>query len=103
MTTKAIDKLIVKDWVLLVIVIANILITVQATLSKFYNWESSNLVLSISEGLFFIVWIYLLFDIIKQKIYSKPLWIILMIFLAPITPLFYVLQRNRLIRLGNKI
>jgi len=67
MTTKAIDKLIVKDSVLMVLVLANMLITAHATLSKFYNWESSDLVLSISEGLFFIVWIYLFLTSLNRK------------------------------------
>jgi hypothetical protein len=41
-------------------------------------------------------------DIFYNNVYQKWFWITSVVILAPVTPLFYIVQRNKLIRLGNK-
>ncbi|WP_277875413.1 PLDc N-terminal domain-containing protein [Aequorivita sp. KMM 9714] len=52
--------------------------------------------------LFFSTWIIILSDMVKNKIYNKTFWIMTMFILPFISPIFYLIQRNRLIRLGQK-
>jgi hypothetical protein len=41
-------------------------------------------------------------DVYYNTIYQKWFWITSMVILAPITPIFYLIQRNKLIKLGEK-
>lgn len=41
-------------------------------------------------------------DILYNKVYQKWFWLLSVIILAPITPVFYLFQRNKLIRLGER-
>ncbi len=41
-------------------------------------------------------------DILYNQVYQKWFWLTSVVKLAPITPLFYMIQRTKLIRLGNK-
>lgn len=41
-------------------------------------------------------------DILYSKVYQKWFWVLSIIILAPITPIYYLFQRDKLIRLGEK-
>lgn len=41
-------------------------------------------------------------DIIYNNVYQKWFWLISVVVLAPVTPLFYMIQRDKLIRIGIK-
>ncbi|PKP37196.1 MAG: hypothetical protein CVT98_06410 [Bacteroidetes bacterium HGW-Bacteroidetes-15] len=41
-------------------------------------------------------------DILHNNVYQKWFWLLSVVILAPITPVFYLFQRNKLIRLGGK-
>lgn len=41
-------------------------------------------------------------DIMYNKVYQKWFWLLSVVILAPITPVFYLFQRSKLIRLGER-
>ncbi len=49
-----------------------------------------------------LIWVYIIMDIIRNKIYNKQFWILSMIIVMPIATLIYLIQRDHLIRLGEK-
>lgn len=85
------------------LVIGNLLLTVFAVLAKIQNWEFSQFFLSVGLMLFFSTWIIILSDMVKNKIYNKTFWIVTMFIMPTISAIFYLIQRNRLLRLGQKI
>ncbi|MCK5781102.1 MAG: hypothetical protein KAH10_00795 [Flavobacteriales bacterium] len=42
-------------------------------------------------------------DMIKNKIYNRPFWVRSIIFMPPIALITYMIQRDKLIKLGNKL
>ncbi|MCO5247829.1 MAG: hypothetical protein M9887_02610 [Chitinophagales bacterium] len=48
------------------------------------------------------VMIILVNDILNKNVYNKAFWLIAMIVIAPITSVYYLLQRNKLIQLGQQ-
>jgi hypothetical protein len=85
------------------LVIGNLLLTVFAVLAKIQHWEFSQFFLAIGLMLFFSTWIIVLSDMVKNKIYNKTFWIVTMFIMPTISAIFYLIQRNRLLRLGQKI
>ena len=85
-----------------VLVIGNILLTFIAAFAKLRHWEFSQILLTVGIILSFSSWIIVISDITKNKIYNKTFWIISMFILPTISPLIYLIQRNKLIRLGNR-
>lgn len=84
------------------LVAGNLLLTLFGTIAKIQHWEFSQIILTIALMLFFSTWIIILSDMVKNKIYNKTFWIMTMFILPFISPIFYLIQRNRLIRLGQK-
>jgi len=84
------------------LVIGDILVTVAGVVAKLEDWDYAQLILTIGLMLFFTVWVIVLSDMAKQKIYNKTFWILYMFILPTIAPLFYLLLRRKLIRLGGK-
>jgi hypothetical protein len=84
------------------LVVGNILLTVAGSIAKLEGWGYAQLMLTISLVLFFTVWVIVLSDMAKQKIYNKTFWVLCLFILPTITPLFYLLLRRKLIRLGNR-
>lgn len=83
-----------------ILVTGNLLLTFLGGLAKLYHYEISEFPLTLGLMMIFSVWIILLSDMIKHKIYKKSFWIISMFILPTISPIFYLLQRKRLIHLG---
>jgi len=84
------------------LVVGNILLTVFGAFSKIQHWDYSQILLTIGLMLFFSTWVIILSDMVKNKIYNKTFWIITMFIMPSIATIFYMIQRNKLIRLGGK-
>lgn len=85
-----------------VLVILSLLLTFISITSKILHWKSSQILLTLGLFFTFLAWIIILSDMVMKKIYHKRLWIMMMFFLPNITVIFYLFQRNALLRLGKK-
>ena len=85
------------------LVVGNILLTVFGAFAKIQHWDYSQILLTIGLMLFFSTWVIILSDMVKNKIYNKTFWIITMFIMPSIATIFYMIQRNKLIRLGEKL
>ena len=85
-----------------VLAIGNVLLTLLGTFAKIQHWEFSQFFLTIGLMLFFSTWIIILSDMVKHKIYNQTFWILTMFIIPFIATFFYLIQRNKLIRLGQK-
>lgn len=83
------------------LVVGNVLLTVSGAFAKIQHWEYSQFFLTVGLMLFFSAWIIILSDMVKNKIYNKTFWILTMFIMLPIAPIFYMIQRNKLIRFGQ--
>ena len=90
---------IITVWVL---AIGNILLTIVGALAKIQHYEFSQLLLISGLTLFFSTWLIVISDMLKNKIYNKIFWIMTMFTLPHISSIFYLIQRDRLIRLADK-
>jgi len=86
-----------------VLAIGNFLLTSLCAFAKIRHWEFFHFVLTLGLILFFSTWIITISDMIKNKIYNKTFWVMSMFILPTIAPIFYLIQRDKLIRLGNKL
>ena len=84
------------------LVIGNFLLTVLGALAKIQHWEFSQFFLTVGLMLFFSTWIIILSDMVKNKIYNKTFWIVTMFIMPTIATIFYLIQRNKLLRLGQR-
>ena len=83
------------------LVIGNFLLTILGAFAKIQHWESSQFFLTVGLMLFFSTWIIILSDMVKNKIYNKTFWILTMFIMPTIATIFYLIQRNKLLRLGQ--
>ncbi|AFU69716.1 hypothetical protein P700755_003044 [Psychroflexus torquis ATCC 700755] len=84
-----------------VLVIGNFLLTILGAFAKVQHWEFSQVLLTIGLIIFFSTWIIVFSDMAKNRINNKFFWMISMFILPTISPLIYLIQRNKLIRLEN--
>lgn len=82
------------------LVVGNLFITGFGAYAKIQNWEFSQIMLMFGLMLFFSTWIIVLSDIVKSKIYNKAFWVLTMFIFPSIAPIFYMVRRNRLSRIG---
>lgn len=85
------------------LVVGNIFLTVFGAFAKIQHWEYSQILLTIGLMLFFSTWVIILSDMVKNKINNKTFWIMTMFIMPSIATIFYMIQRNKLIRLGEKL
>ncbi|HEY9169194.1 MAG TPA: hypothetical protein VIN72_06880 [Lutibacter sp.] len=85
-----------------ILVIGNIFMTTIGALAKIQHWEYSQLLLTVGIVFFFSTWIIILSDMTMNKIYNKTFWIMSMFIIPGISGVFYLIMRNKLLRLGNK-
>lgn len=85
-----------------ILVIGNFLLTMVGALAKIQHWEFSQILLSMGLMLFFSTWIIILSDMVKNNIHHKTFWILTMFIMPSISTIFYLIQRNKLLRLGQK-
>ena len=100
-TMKQKDFIIDKGMVLF-LVIGSLLLTLLGAIAKVEHWYFSQPLLTIGLFLFFSTWIIVFSDVVKNNIYNKTFWIVSLFIMPFIAVLFYVIQRERLLRLGQK-
>ena len=78
-------------------------ITIIAGVANFFAQVNDPLWLRGATLLVYLSLVILgIIDMTRNKIYNKTFWIISIIVLTPISGLIYMVQRNRLIRLGER-
>ncbi len=85
------------------LVISNFLLTIFGAFAKIQHWDYFQILLTIGLMLFFSTWVIILSDMVKKKIYNKTFWVISMFIIPSIATIFYMTQRDKLIRLGKKL
>ncbi len=85
------------------LVASTLLLTFIAFFAQVYQWEYKQIITTLSLMFFFASWVIIFNDMLQHKIYNKPFWIITMFTLPHLSILFYTIQRNKLIRLGQKL
>src|SRR5690625_1662709 len=98
MNTKAFK---INSTIVWILVVGNVLLTLFGTLAKIAHWSYPERWLTFGLMLFFSSWVIIMSDMYSNKIYNKTFWIISMFIFPPIAPLLYMIQRNKLIRLGK--
>lgn len=97
------NKLIINKRRLWIMIVLNFIFIFYGALSKIYHWEFSDFFLGFASAIFLMSWFVVLTDIIRNKVYNKAFWLITLFIIPHISLLFYLLQRDRLLRLGHKI
>jgi glucose uptake protein GlcU len=85
-------------WALVIADIANTIFVVYTRNSEI---GSFSFVMLITLSL--VLQVILISDIIKNKLFNKSFWLLSMIFIPKLAQIFYLMQRGKLIRLGNKL
>jgi len=81
--------------------ISHLLVILLGSFAKLYHWDISQALLTLGLMLFFSVWVITLSDILKTRIFNRSFWIMGMFITPPIAILFYLIRRNRLLKLGT--
>lgn len=84
-----------------ILVIGYILLIMLGAIAKIQQWEFLQLIYTGVLIFFFSIWIIVFNDILTNKIYNKTFWIMSMFILTPISPIFYLILRNKLITLAR--
>lgn len=84
------------------LVIGYFIFTGFGALFKIMHWEYSFFLLMMGLMFLFSIWVIVLSDMFNNKIYNKAFWIISMFIIPIIASVFYLIQRKRLLRLGEK-
>jgi hypothetical protein len=84
------------------LILGNFFLILLGAFAKINNWSFVESALSGGLLLFFTSWILILSDMIKHEIYHKSFWIITMFTIPFISMVFYIFQRRKLIRLGQR-
>ena len=82
--------------------LSSLLLTLVGAVAKVQHWEHHQIFLTIGLMLFFLTWIIVFIDMVKNNIYNKIFWILTMLIMPFIAVFFYLIQRERLLRLGQK-
>lgn len=85
-----------------ILAVGSITFSVAVLITKFQYKEISQLMLILGLIFSFSAWIIVLNDIIRTKLYNKTFWIMSILILPTLTPIIYLMQRNKFIRLWNK-
>ena len=83
--------------------IINFVIIFIAALAKIKAWEFSQGLSTFGIILYFLTWGIFLIDILRCKIYNKTFWVLSMFIMPSIAIFFYLIQKDRLLRLGQKL
>ena len=81
--------------------ITSYLLLLTGFFAKLQGWEILQDALVGGRILFFLTWLIIMVDIVKTPIFNKAFWVISIFIIPPIAALFYMIQRNRLIRLSR--
>lgn len=89
-------------WTVWVLVVIADLMIIYGIYVKLSQNEASSFFLTSGFILSISILIILVNDIIKNKVYNKTFWLMAMIIMTPITSVYYLLQRDKLIHLGQQ-
>ncbi len=84
-------------------VIAGILLVTIGAFAKIQHAEITNYLLVLGLFFFFTAWLIIFVDINTHKVYNKIFWQISMFTVPFLAIVAYLPQRNRFIRLGEKL
>jgi hypothetical protein len=84
-----------------IILIAGLCLSTFGIFADSQSLLLSEQILSIGGTLFFSSWVIVMLELVNNKVYNRTFWILSMIFLAPFAMIFYLIQREKLFRLGN--
>jgi hypothetical protein len=85
------------------IAIINLGFAIYQILNFSLKWDQDLSLLLSAYWIILIIGIVIFInDILYSKVYQKWFWVLSIVILAPITPIFYLSQRDKLIRLGEK-
>ncbi|HET8885902.1 MAG TPA: hypothetical protein VFM70_06065 [Salinimicrobium sp.] len=93
---------IVNRKIVLVFAILNLICTSMGIYARMKHLEIPNIVVHIGWGIAFFAWFVVMGDILANKIYRKTFWVVSMFIFPSLSPLFYVIQRNKLINIAAK-
>lgn len=82
--------------------LSSLLLTLVGAVVKVQHWDYHEIFLTIGLMLFFSTWIIIFSDIFKNNVYNKTFWILSMFIMPFVAVFFYLIQRNKLLRLGKK-
>ena len=82
--------------------IGSLFLTLIGAVAKVQHWHNHEVFLTIGLILFFLSWIIVFGDMVKNNIYNKTFWISTMFILPFIVVLLYLIKRNQLLRLGQR-
>lgn len=85
-----------------VLAIGSLLLIGFGALAKLQQWDSSQVFLTIGLMLLFTTWIIIMSDLLRNRIYDKTFWVVMMILMPAVAAFFYMIQRDKLLRLGQK-
>lgn len=77
-------------------------LVLDLVISILYKKPACNTVHMIGLVVFLAIWIFVLVDLTKNRIYNKQFWVLSLIVLMPLATFLYLIQREKLIRLGTK-
>ncbi|MBZ9631181.1 PLDc N-terminal domain-containing protein [Salegentibacter sp. LM13S] len=63
--------------------------------SSFLNWTA--------VGILFVFWLFILIDMIQQKLHNKTFWIVSMFLLPFFAPVVYLFRRKKILHLQNNM
>lgn len=83
-------------------IILVISLVLALAISILYRKPAFNTAHIIGLVVLFAIWIFVLVDLAKNRIYNKQFWVLSLIVLMPLATFLYLIQREKLIRLGIK-
>jgi hypothetical protein len=84
------------------LVLSSFIVSTFAAITNLQGMQNSELLIEFSRILFFATWFIVLNDMIISKIYNKKLWLVMMFIMPFLYIVFYMFQRDKLIRMGQK-
>jgi len=85
-------------WLIALIDLAN---TLYILITGALNMVTLSIFLLICLSL--LLQVILISDMVKNKVFNKPFWILSMLFIPKVAQFFYLIQRSKLIRHGEKL
>jgi len=95
------EQFIYNPKIIWIYLITSYLLLLTGFFTKLQGWEILQDALVGGRILFFLTWLIIMVDIVKTPIFNKTFWVISIFIIPPIASLFYMILRNRLIRLGS--
>jgi len=91
----------VSTWRLWLATIASYSFYFYLIYEKYNNVNLDGTINSFGIGVMIGTIILIINDILKNKVYNRRFWVLSMLFLPPIALIAYMVQRSKLIKLGN--